>query len=522
MEGIGCLVVIGLGALLLVAVLVNNERIRREHEAIVSVALKKPEDDQDHEASEETARWLAIEKYFPYVPKPKPASTSAEDIRTATWQTLETFHVCAVFWKPGWPVPMPPPEERRKHLCILGKTGSGKSTFLEHLIVEDLEAGRGVGVIGPEGELFQRLLALVPRTRTADVVYFAPGHPECPLTFNPLALEEGDDAARAAEDLFTIFRRALGDDELGPRMTPILQNGLAALVGRPGTTLFDLKRLLEDGAFRYQIASTTPDPYVREFWLETYPRYPKGADLPIVNRLDQFLRPAAVRRALCNSESSFSVRESLAEGRILFLDLFGLPEEPRLLMGQLLLAKFQLELMRREIARITPAPYHLYCDELSAVAGQTEGTWRELLSRGRKYGVSVTVATQHPGQLPTGLQAEIFGNVNSLVSFALGAKDAQALRKEFTIASFDKNNQVRWDPLDATELSDLETGVAWAKLGGGKAVRIAVLDPKEVKNRWRGAEVTKTSWRRYRPKKAPPAEVRIAPVVVREPESFLE
>jgi hypothetical protein len=126
-------------------------------------------------------------------------------------------------------------------------------------------------------------------------------------------------------------------------MQPILQNGFAALVGRPGATLRDLKRLLDDGSFRYEVAATAADPYVREFWLETYPRYPKGADLPIQNRLDQFLRPSAVRRALGHGESSFSIRRALADGAILFLDLYGLGEETRLLFGQMLLSKFQLE-----------------------------------------------------------------------------------------------------------------------------------------------------------------------------------
>ena len=238
-------------------------------------------------------------------------------------------------------------------------------------------------MIGPEGELFTRLLLLLPAFRQGDLIYFAPANPNCPHAFNPLEVEEDEEPSRAAEDLFSIFRRALADDELGPRMQPILQNAFAALVGRAGATLWDIKRLLEDPLFREDVARSAADPYVRAFWQETYPRYPKGSDLSIMNRLDQFLRPLPVRQSLCQATSSFSVRDVLATGKILFLDLYGLSEEARLVIGQAVLAKFQLELMRRELSgAASPAPFHLYCDELAGGRRYGRGLWWELLSRG--------------------------------------------------------------------------------------------------------------------------------------------
>lgn len=308
---------------------------------------------------------------------------------------------------------------------MVGKTGSGKTTFLEHLMLRDLQAGHGMGVMAPEGELFRgRLLPLIPPERRVDVIYFAPGDPACPVTFNPLQVEEGDDALRAAEDLFTIFRRVLSGDALGPRMQPILQNAFALLVGRPGATLWDVtvKRLLTDAAFRNRVVGTAEDPYIREFWETTFPRFAKGADLPLLSRLDHFLRPPAVRRSLCHPMSSFSIRQALLQKKILLLDLFGLSEETRALLGQMLLSKFQIELMRRELAGGSPPTFYLYCDEFQTFAGFAEGVWRELLSRGRKYGLALTLAHQFPAQLPGALQEEIFGNVNSMISFALGNK----------------------------------------------------------------------------------------------------
>lgn len=390
-----------------------------------------------------------------------------------------------------------PLDERRKHLYVVGKTGSGKTTLLLHLIAEDLEEGRGVGVIAPEAELFRDwLLPLVPADRAAEVIYFAPGHPKNPVTFNPLAVENGDDRGRAGEDLFAIFKRAVGEDEFGARMSPILANAFACLTGRPEATLWDVKRLLEDSAYRTEIAQGMPDEYLRDFWLKTYPSYPKGAHLPLVNRLDQFLRPLPVRRALCSPASSFSLREALAEGKILFFDLSGLAPDSMLLLGQMLLAKFQLELMRREsIPQEARTPFYLYADEFQTFAGVAEGTWRELLSRGRRYGLALTLAHQFPSQLPQGLQDEIFGNVASIVAFTLSAKDATAVRKEFLEDPL-TGDLARPVPLE--NLVALRPGQAMARLGGGAfAIPLRTPEPMEEPPAWRGEKIREASWRTY-------------------------
>jgi hypothetical protein len=524
LGGCALFLLLGIGAVFLISHLLK-ERRKAEHEEIMARSTARLEE----EASEKERRrlaeeWLHFKESFPYLPKPRAADLSGEAIGDAIRETLSGFPSHATLTDPPIPVPFPPETERRRHLYIAGKTGSGKSTLLEHLIVEDLEEGRGVAVIGPEGEFFTRLLAFLPPHLYGDLIYFAPANPECPHAFNPLEIAADEDPARAAEDLFTIFRRALADDELGPRMQPILQNSFAALVGRPGATLWDLKRLLEDPLFREDVARAVPDPYVRSFWLETYPRYPKGSDLPILNRLDAFLRPQAVRRALCQTSSTFSVREVLASGMVLLVDLFGLAEETRLVIGQSLLAKFQLELMRRELAGSSPPQtFYLYCDELQAVAGTSEGLWRELLSRGRKYGLAVTAANQFPAQLPAGLQNEIFGNVASLVAFALGNKDAQVLRKEL-LTVVPKKDRAAIEPIDATELIELPVGTAYAKFAGGRAVKIRVAPPRTLRDRKAAEKAIHHSWAAYDPPVAAVAPEAPAPpqAAAHEPESFLE
>src|SRR6185295_2717304 len=124
------------------------------------------------------------------------------------------------------------------------------------------------------------------------------------------------------------------------------------------------------------------------------------------------------------------IRSILSQGKILFIELGGLAPDSMLLVGQMLLSKFQLELMRREtVPEAERKPFYLYADEFQTFAGVSEETWRELLARGRRYGVGLTLANQHPSQLPLGLQHEIFGNVASLVALNVSARDANAVRK---------------------------------------------------------------------------------------------
>jgi hypothetical protein len=259
-----------------------------------------------------------------------------------------------------------------------------------------------------------------------------------------------------------------------------------------------VKRLLEDPAYQKEIAASVLDDYARDFWLKTYPSFPKGSHLPLMNRLDQFLRPLPVRRALCHPESSFSIRRALAEGQILFFDLSGLAPDSMLLLGQMLLAKFQLELMRREaVPQEQRESFYLYADEFQTFAGVAEGTWRELLSRGRRYGLALTLAHQYPSQLPTGLQDEIFGNVASIVSFNVAAKDAQTMRKEFlepplTMSLADAQ------PVALETLVALRPGRAVARLGGGAfAVALRTATPLAQLPAGRGARVQAASWERW-------------------------
>lgn len=388
-----------------------------------------------------------------------------------------------------------PSSERRKHGYFVGRTGVGKSTLLLHAIQADIDSGSGVCVIAPEHEFFRESLLPLCERRAEEVLYFAPGISDCSIRFNPHSVEPGDDTARCAGEEFAILKGLIGGEGLGVRMSPILANSLSALVCIKGTTLWDARRILEDPSFRASVLASVTDPYVRNFWTKVYPTYPKDAHIPVVNRLDELLRSPHLRRALC-APTGFSVREVLSKSRILLVDLGGLDPGSMLLIGQLVLARFQIELMRREtVPQAERSTFYLYCDEFQVFSASSEATWRELLSRGRRYGLALTLAHQFPSQIPLAVRDEILGNVATIVAFGLGAKDAEVIRKELL---HDAGNGEGPRPVPLESLVNQPVGHAVTKLGSGalavglKAPAPIMVPPVEV-----GAKVRDLSWKLY-------------------------
>ncbi len=395
-----------------------------------------------------------------------------------------------------------PDAARRQHLICLGKSGYGKTTIALHMIRDDLLRGRAVCILGAEAELFRDwLLPMVPADDAKNVIYAKFSDPACSLTWNPNELEDGEDQSVAAGRLFVAVKQAGGEATIGARADAILSSAFAVLVGRRGTTLWSVIRLMEDEEYRAAVVADIDDPYLRDFWVKTFSGYPAGAALPIVNRLHRFLRLPQLRAALCHPISSFSIRKALANPRSrLFLDVSGLDPDATRLLGQMLLSKFQIELMRRErIPEQERTPVNVYVDEFHMFAGDAEGTWRELLARGRRYGLGLHLFTQHPNQLPRSLQHEIFGNVSSVIALNLSAGDAGTVRRELLAPGPADTTK----PVPAEQLVSLPVGEGFARLGTGAcALRVRFAPPIDKPDRAAGDRVREISWRTYA---APPA-----------------
>ena len=390
-----------------------------------------------------------------------------------------------------------PESARVQHLICLAKTGYGKTTIAIRMIWHDLRRGLALCILAFEAELFRdQVMPLVPADRVRDVIYFKPADPACTLTWNPLDLEDGEDQALAAGQLFSIFKQAVGETTIGVRADAILSSAFSILVGRPGSTLWSVVRLLEDERYRAEVVAGVEDPYLKDFWTKTFPEYPAGAAIPLANRLNQFLRRPQIRAALCHPVSSFSIRRALASGSgLLFFDLSGLDPDAARLLGRMLLSKFQVELMRRErIAKEARRPVNVYLDEFHMVAGSAEGTWRELLARGRRYGLGLHLFTQHPNQLPRSLQHEIFGNVSSLIAMNLSATDAATVRRELLVPV--DGGTVK--PVPAEQFVSLPVGEGFARLGSGAcALRVRFAPPIEIPPATVGNAVREQSWKTF-------------------------
>lgn len=326
------------------------------------------------------------------------------------------------------------PEDRRRHVSIVGKTGMGKTTLLHHLISSDIRAGRGVALLDPHGDLCEALLRSVPRERTNDIVLFDAADAAHPLSFNILHCPRPEQRPLIASGVVSAFKKLYGDF-WGPRMEHILRNAVLALLEVPGSTLLTLLRLLTDTRFRQALVSKLSDPVVRNFWQKEFAALPMKFQLeavaPIQNKIGHFVSSPLLRNIMGQSRNSLDLRAVLDDGRVLLANLSKgrLGDDASSLLGSFLVTALQLAAMSRaNVAERERPDFFLYVDEFQNFATESFAT---MLSEARKYRLALTLANQYLAQLDETTAAAVFGNVGTLVSFQVGPDDAEALAVQF-------------------------------------------------------------------------------------------
>jgi len=324
--------------------------------------------------------------------------------------------------------------DRRAHMYIIGKTGTGKSTLLETLIRQDIENGEGLALLDPHGDLVEKVLKAMPEKRKGDLIYFNVPDPSSQLGFNPLEQVNPLKRPLAASGLLEVFKK-LWADSWGPRLEHILRNALFALLDHPQTTLADILRLFDDTTFRKQVAASVKNMRVRDFWLKEFENYPARfraeAIAPIQNKVGAFLAHPVLNRILTQPKSSFYLRRIMDEGKILLVNLSKgqIGEDTASLLGAMIVSRIGLAaLSRADIAEGKRKPFFLYLDEFQSF---TTLSLVNMLSELRKYRTGITLAHQHLAQLDLPVQNAILGNVGTIISFRLGVTDAELLAKEF-------------------------------------------------------------------------------------------
>lgn len=334
--------------------------------------------------------------------------------------------------------------DRRLHTYIIGKTGTGKSTLIENMIFDDICEGRGVAVVDPHGELIEHILRFIPEQRIDDVVYFNPDDRDYPLAFNLLESIDDDMRNIVASGLMSIFTK-LWANVWSARMEYILRNAILAILEVPDATLLSIMRLLSDDKYRGYVESILTDPVVKDFFINEYDRYdPKfrqEAIAPIQNKVGQFLSSTTIRNIVGQPKSTFDLTEIMDQGKIFLVNLSigRIGEDNSKLLGSMMITKIQLAAMgRAKLAEVDRRDFYLYVDEFQNFATDSFAT---ILSEARKYHLSLVLVNQYIAQIPEVVADAIFGNVGTMISFRLGATDADKMVKELAPV-FDANDLV--------------------------------------------------------------------------------
>ncbi len=326
-------------------------------------------------------------------------------------------------------------DDRRRHVYIVGKTGVGKTTFLENMVAQDIQNGHGVCLIDPHGDAVENLLNVVPPNRINDVIYFDPSDVDHPVAFN--VLEAPDPAYKylVASGLVSSLKK-IWADSWGPRLEYILRNTILALLDYPGSTILGILRMLSDKSFRKKVIDKIEDTVVKSFWIDEFAQYNERfrseAVSPIQNKVGQLLSSAIIRNIMAQPKSTFDMADIMNNQKILLVNVSKgkIGEDNSALLGAMMINRLQLAAMdRAKMPEDERKDFYLYVDEFQNFATES---FADILSEARKYRLNLTMAHQYIAQMEEEVADAVFGNVGTLVSFRVGAPDAEQLELEFT------------------------------------------------------------------------------------------
>lgn len=323
--------------------------------------------------------------------------------------------------------------DRRRHMYVIGKSGTGKSTLLANMIINDLKHNEGLAVVDPHGDLIETVLNYIPRHRINDVIIFDPADPHAVVKMN---LFEGGSLVHReliASGIVAIFQKMYANS-WGPRLEYILRNALLTLLSK-NAKLEDVLRILTDAKYRERVVAELDDQVLKNFWEAEFntmqERLRTEAVSPILNKVGQFVTSPLIRNVVNTNTSSFDIEEVMNQGKILLVNVSQgkLGEDNMALLGAMIITKIQLAAMNRVyMNEADRRDFYLYIDEFQNFATTS---FIKILSEARKYRLNLILANQYMAQIPEEVKAAIFGNAGSMMSFILGAGDAEYMQKEF-------------------------------------------------------------------------------------------
>lgn len=330
-------------------------------------------------------------------------------------------------------------EDRRRHTYIIGKTGTGKTEFLKQMIMQDINAGEGLAVMDPHGDLVEDILKLIPPNRAEDVILFDPSDTERPMGFNMLEADTEQQKHFVVNSIIGLMYKLFDPNKtgiIGPRFEHAIRNAMLTVMYEKGSTFIEVVRVLTDQKFVENILPKVQDPIIRRYWTDQIAQtsdFHKSEVLDyITSKFGRFVTNKMIRNIIGQSDSAFQFRKVMDEGKILLINLSKgkIGEENAQFLGLVLVPKILVAAMSRQdiVDKDKRRDFFLYVDEFQNFATPD---FAQILSEARKYRLNLIVANQFIGQMEEEIKNAIFGNVGTIASFRVGVTDANYLQHEF-------------------------------------------------------------------------------------------
>jgi len=329
-------------------------------------------------------------------------------------------------------------DDRRRHMYIIGKTGTGKTEFLKQMIMQDIKNGEGLAVIDPHGDLIEDILKLIPPQRAEDVILFDPSDTSRPMGFNMLDAEDEEQKHFVVNSIIGLMYKLFDPNKtgiIGPRFEHAIRNAMLTVMYEKGSTFVEVVRVLTDAAFVQELLPKILDPIVKRYWTDQIAQtsdFHKSEVLDyIVSKFGRFVTNKMIRNIIGQSDSAFNFRKVMDEGKILLVNLSKgkIGEENASFLGLVLVPKILVAAMsRQDIPQDKRKDFFLYVDEFQNFATPD---FAQILSEARKYRLNLIVANQFIGQMEEEVKNAIFGNVGTVAAFRVGVTDANYLQHEF-------------------------------------------------------------------------------------------
>lgn len=346
-------------------------------------------------------------------------------------------------------------EDRRRHVYIIGKTGTGKSQFLEEMIVQDIKNGKGCAVVDPHGDLIDGVISRIPPERAEDVIYFDPSDTDRPMGLNMLEAKTEEQKHFVVTSIVGLMYKLYDPMKtgiIGPRFEHAIRNAMLTVMVEPGNTFVEVVRVLTDSSFVQELLPKLQDPIIRRYWTDQIAQtadFHKSEVLDyIVSKFGRFVTNKLMRNIIGQSESSFDFRKVMDEGKILLVNLAKgkVGEENSNFLGLILVPRILISAMsRQEIPEEKRRDFYLYVDEFQNFATPD---FAQILSEARKYRLNLIVANQFIGQMEEEVKNAVFGNVGTLIAFRVGVTDANYLQHEFQ-PTFNESDLINIDKFNA-------------------------------------------------------------------------